>query len=334
MINVAIIGAGGMGNIHAQAYAAIPDVRIIAVADLLREKALKITEKYGAKAYLSLDDLLSHEKPDIVTICTPSDLHAAMTLTCLQHKIHVLCEKPIALDVKQAANAVAAAGQNGVKLMIAQVIRFWPEYMYLRHAVLKQTYGPLRQLWISRLSATPTWSPDNWFLNPARSGLAFYDLHIHDVDYIYHLLGRPQAVSSTCFQSVDHMTSYIKTRYTYPGEVLVEAEGSWYRSCMPFSAGYRAVFDDTVLTYQDKRLMVYPNQARPEELHLDQGQLISDSGINLSNLGPYANEVNYFVNCVRNNRPIEIAPPEESLESLKVLTKELESAHKGHAVHL
>ena len=132
---MAVIGAGGMGNVHGQIFASLPDVRIAAVADIIPEKAQKMALKYGARAYPSMEELLSHEEPDIAMICTPTDLHAGMAVACLGRKINVLCEKPMALQPEHAARMVAAARQNGVKLMIAQVIRFWPEYEYLQACI-------------------------------------------------------------------------------------------------------------------------------------------------------------------------------------------------------
>ena len=79
--------------------------------------------------------------------------------------------------------------------------------------------------------------------------------------------------------------------------------------------------------------MIPPTTRRvAQELHLDQGLTIQDSGINLTGLGPYLNEDVYFVGCVRDNRPVEVAPPEESLGGLRVLTCELQSAREGRTV--
>jgi predicted dehydrogenase len=334
MTRVLIVGAGGMGKMHSGVYASLPGVQVGGVADIRLEQAQALADKMGARAYASLEELLAHETADMADVCTPSHMHARHVKACLKRGLHVLCEKPLALNAVDAARMAGMARRRGLLLMAAQVIRFWPEFVYLRQAVRQNLYGNLRQVLLSRIGGTPRWSWDSWFLDSARSGLAPYDLHIHDLDFIYHLLGKPRAVQSTRVQSEDNLTSYIRTCYDYGAELLVEAESGWYRSCHPFSAGYRAVFDHGVLVYRDQQLMLYPDEGEPRQIKLDSSSLSVDVGINISSAGPYSNEIAYFVECLRSGKPIEIAPPEESVEVLKVLHAELKSAENGRKVNI
>jgi len=75
-----------------------------------------------------------------------------------------LCEKPLALQRKQALGVVTAAQRSGVIFMVAQVIRFWDEYAFLKKCLLEKTYGALKQAWFSRTGSAPMWSWDGWFL--------------------------------------------------------------------------------------------------------------------------------------------------------------------------
>jgi predicted dehydrogenase len=80
--------------------------------------------------------------------------------------------------------------------------------------------------------------------------------------------------------------------------------------------------------------MLYPDEDEPRQIKLDSSSLSVDVGINISSAGPYSNEIAYFVECLRSGKPIEIAPPEESVEVLKVLHAELKSAENGRKVNI
>lgn len=321
-----------MGGVHAAAYAKIPAVEICAVADLRPEKAGELAAKTGGRAYPSLEALLAAEQPDIVDICTPTHLHAEMAVDCLERGLNTLCEKPIARTSEAAQRMVAAARASGAHFMVAQVIRFWKEFAYLKQVVAEGRYGALRQVFLTRIGSTPRWSWENWFLNPQRSGLAPVDLHIHDTDFLVHLLGKPEAVDSRYDETPDYRSSFMRTRYAYGAGLWVEAESGWFNSSLPFEAGYRAVFDDLVLVYQHNVLTAYRAGSPAEPVNLGENMPLADSGINISTAGPYHAEIAYFVDCVASGKPVTIAPPEESLLSLQVVEREIESARLGHSL--
>jgi len=231
VIKVGLIGAGGIGSAHSSAYEQIADAKITAVMDVRGEQAERIAAVHGAKAYTSLDEMLTHETLDMVDICTPSYTHAELSIRCANSGLHVLVEKPIAHTLEEAQAMVAAARQNHVLFMVAQVIRFWPEYAYLKQVCDAGTYGRLVQAWFSRVCGAPSWEWDQWYTDPKRSGLAPFELHVHDLDFIHHLLGKPAAVRSLGITQNDIRASFIKTQYLYdtlPG-AIVEAEGGWWR---------------------------------------------------------------------------------------------------------
>jgi predicted dehydrogenase len=327
-ITVAIIGAGGIGGAHSSAYQALPDARVTAVVDVRPEQAQKIAAIHEAKTYYSIDDFLRHEKTDMADICVPTFLHPEMAILCANHGMHVLCEKPMAPDLEKALAMVEAARRNGVFLMIAQVIRFWSEYAYLKQIYDQGTYGRLIQAWFLRLSGAPIWSWENWYLDPRRSGMAPFELHIHDTDFVHYLLGMPDQVQSVVANAPAQYASYIRTRYLYADrpEMLVESEGGWWQGPVPFEATYRVVFEGAILDYNGETLSIFePGQDQPRIVPMDAGVSLG-SAINLNNLGGIYNEIAYFTGCVRENRAPAVITPEQSLNSLKLLLTELESA--------
>ena len=333
-MKVAIIGCGGIGQVHSAAYLQVPGVQVVAAADIRQEYAQKVAERHSTKAYASLEALLANEKPDAADICVPTYLHKALSIQCMQHGLNVLCEKPMALNLADAQAMADCAAKSGVLLMVAQVIRFWPEYAYLKAIYDHGTYGRLQQATFSRTCGAPAWAWDGWYTDPARSGLAPFDLHVHDVDYIHYLLGRPAKVQSIALDKPRLFISYIRTRYSFDDDALVEAEAGWYPGQVPFAATFRAVFEGAVLDYNSEALTIYEaGKVAPRKVDAA-AAMTMDANINLSNLGPYYNEIAYFIQCLHDRVPPSVVTPQQSVDSINLVTAEIESASTGRAVEL
>ena len=158
-----------------------------------------------------LGELLATRSVDALSITLPTFLHADTTVKALEAGVHVLCEKPMALDVADCDRMAAAARSAGRVLQIGHCIRFWPEYVVTRQLIQGGLYGRPIAASFRRFTAMPAWSPDSWFADEKRSGGQPLDLHIHDTDYIHHVFGLPAAVSSVA----DGPQTYISTQYHY-----------------------------------------------------------------------------------------------------------------------
>jgi predicted dehydrogenase len=316
-INVALIGAGGIGNAHSNAYSRVLGAKITAVVDVRREYAEKLAALHGV---------------NMVDICTPSFTHPAIAIHCAQHGLHVLVEKPIAYTLEAARAMLDATRKNNVLLMVAQVIRFWNEYVYLKHIYETQTFGKLHQVWFSRVCGVPLWAWENWYVDPSRSRFAPFELHIHDVDYLNYLLGKPDQIRSLTVDRPEIYASFIKSQFYYdslPG-VIIEAEAGWWQG--PFAATFRAVFENAVLVYDSEKLVVYQaNRSEPQIVDLSNGVQMSTS-INIKDASGYYNEIAYFVECVITGARPTVITPEQSYSSLNILLKALESAQAGEIV--
>ncbi|MCX7843660.1 MAG: Gfo/Idh/MocA family oxidoreductase [Clostridia bacterium] len=330
MFSSVIIGCGGIATAHSDAYKLMNDVKVSACVDVVREKADKMASEHNCKAYYSVDDMLKHEKPDMVDICVPSYMHKDIAIQCMESGINTLCEKPIANNMEDAEMMVAKAKDTGVHFMIAQIIRFMPEYKYLIQLKNKGTYGKLKNARFYRICQAPIWG-SGWYTSE-KSGKAPFELHIHDTDFINYFMGMPKEVHSIGYEDPENNNSYLSTRYIY-GDVVIEGEGAWYAGPIPFSMRYQAVFDKAVVEFTDNVVTVYPaiGEAFKPELH---GIVDIGSNINLKNAGGIYNEIRYFVECVRTGNPIETITPQESLCSLKILLTEIESARSGKALPL
>ena len=179
MLKVGIVGMGGMGRYHARRYPQIPNARITAIADIVPERldadnVVQINLSAGTGVFDFSDvaryseglDLIKDADVDVVDICLPTYLHAEYSIAAMEAGHHVICEKPMALTAEDAERMAVASERTGRLLMVAQVVRFWPEFEFLREQIEAQTYGALLSLNMRRVGSRPGWSPDNWFLKP------------------------------------------------------------------------------------------------------------------------------------------------------------------------
>lgn len=324
-MKVAMIGAGGIGGVHLGAYKMMPDIEVVAIADVDTAKAAKNAGSEKIRIYGSIDELLDSEKLDMVDICSPTYLHAEHAIKAMEKGIHVLCEKPISLNLKSAQEMVESSVKNNVFFMVAHVIRFWPEYIFLKKTYTEKTYRNLKHAVFTRISPRPSWSCNDWMMDICKSGRAPVDLHIHDTDFILYMLGRTKAVTAHGIEDGINM-SHINTCFEYEG-AYVEAEGAWYNAPIPFEMSFRAYFENTMLEFKDNRLKIYENGKEVEKVDVD-AVLKQATGINIDSVTGYYSEIMYFIQCIRQNNPPVISTPQSSLESLEIVMKEIESARR------
>lgn len=334
-MKVGVIGCGGMGTTHYLSLKALSsqmDLEVTALADC-REEFLDKAAVYfpDARTYAYGMELIEQEDLDVVHICLPSYLHVEHAVAAMEKGMHVFVEKPICLTKEDAEKILEAEKRTGVKAMVGQVVRSFDEYRYLKEAYEKGTYGKLRSIVMQRVSGNVNWGFEDWFHDEKRSGSVVLDLHVHDLDFLRYMLGEPDSfdVRATAFDS--GMINHIITAYEF-GNVFVTAEGVWDISpAMKFAASFRACFDQATVVFnsaQDPSLTIYKADGTVEvpELKPEYNVTSDAAGINISNLGPYYTEIKYFVECVKDGKPIETAPLAEGVKSVELALKEWEAA--------
>lgn len=334
MLKICILGAGFMGNTHGMVYNSLKrrDFKVTAVADLSMKKAEALAEKLGAVAYGSADELLHNERPDIADICLPTFLHREYAIKAIEKGCSVLCEKPLALNMEEADEILYKAERSGGKFMVAHCIRFWPEYMMLKEYFENKSMGNLLSVVFARVGPRrkPGTSWNDWIVNGKLSGSAVWDLHVHDADFIRYLLGEPDEYQAMIYHNHDN-PEHIYVNYRV-GNVAVNAEAGWdYPTAIyPFSMSYRAVFEKGVVTYNsanDKTVRIYLESGEIIEPDLCYPQ-IEPAGKegNVPAVYGYYNELEYFMDCVRNDREIEKCTLRDSYNSLKLVDSVIKNA--------
>jgi predicted dehydrogenase len=182
-------------------YAANPHVDIVAVCDIVEERAIEMAEKYGAKAYTDYEKLLNAHETDVISVCLPNYLHAPVTIGALKAGNHVLCEKPMATSRDEALAMIQAAKESGKKLMIAHNQRFVASHKKAKALLESGELGKVYSFKTTFGHPGPEgWSIDgrnSWFFDKKRAFIgALGDLGVHKADLIRYLLGEVQEVGA------------------------------------------------------------------------------------------------------------------------------------------
>ena len=197
MFHAAIIGCGGIAQVHAAVLTSLPDTEITACADIRPERAKAMAEKTGCRAYSSLGELLEHETPDSVHLCVPHYLHAPMALEAAEKGIAVFSEKPPVISRDQWELLEKAAAK--VPLGICFQNRYNPNVRAAETIIREGTYGKLLGA-----RAFVTWKRESpYYLNSGwrgawetEGGGVLVNQSVHTLDLLVRLLGKPEKVEA------------------------------------------------------------------------------------------------------------------------------------------
>ncbi len=186
-VGVAVVGLGRIGRVHAEIFRTRVDgAELIAVVDVVEHLAREVGEALGVRWYTDCEDVLRDGDVDAVVICTPTYLHAEMISLAAEHGKHVMCEKPMAVRVGEAREALARVERAGVKLQVGYMRRFDRAYRAAKERIEGGEIGrPLTFIATSRDPAPPP----GWVADPRLSGGLFLDLMSHDFDMARWLMG-------------------------------------------------------------------------------------------------------------------------------------------------
>lgn len=182
-VRIAILGAGRIGQVHAEAITATPGAIFAAVFDTMPGAAQTMKDKYGCDIR-SIDEIAGSDDVDAVAICTPTDTHADLIEQFSKAGKAVFCEKPIDLNVKRVQECLSVVDETNGTLMVGFNRRFDPHFKALRAAIDAGRIGDVEMVTIT--SRDPGAPPVSYI---ERSGGIFRDMTIHDFDVARWLLG-------------------------------------------------------------------------------------------------------------------------------------------------
>jgi predicted dehydrogenase len=226
MLKVGIVGSGSMGQVHAAAWAQTP-AKLIGIHSRDAARVQQLTDRYQLAAYDSLDGLLADV--DVIDICTPTHLHYDMVVQAAQAGKQIICEKPLARTYADAQAMVRICQQQGVQLLVAHVVRFFPEYARAKALIDQGVIGDVAVVRLTRAAYQPQVTGDNWFLDAAKSGGMILDLMIHDFDYARWVAGEVRSVYTRSIRGRDPQApeDYAIALLQHTSGAISNIEGGW-----------------------------------------------------------------------------------------------------------
>lgn len=190
-LRMAFTGTGHISQTHAQAARRLPGVELAAVVNHRAGSMADFAARFGIpRRYESLDALLADGGVDALSINTPNTLHAPQAIRALEAGLHVLVEKPMAVNAREAEQMLRASQKSGAKLMVAHCWRFDEEVRWLKEQVEAGRLG--RILRTKGFGVHVNWGPGGWFVQSRLAGGgALADMGIHAIDAARFLLGDP-----------------------------------------------------------------------------------------------------------------------------------------------
>ncbi len=314
MLKVAVVGVGGISGAHISAWETMEDAELVALCDIRPEQMKDHSDK---RCYTNFDEMLEKEELDILDICLPTYLHAEFSIKAMNRGINVLCEKPISLNREDVKSVYDCAKANNVKFMVAQVLRFWPEYEYVKELYDTQKYGKLISGSMYRLGCYPAWSWDGWMMDEKRSGMVPFDLHIHDLDYMVYAFGKPNKTNT--FRARRDNQDFINVVYEFDG-FFINSQASWYACPYPFKSQFLFQFEKAIVAFEGGKLVTHTIEGESIEFASNEG--LETGNDNVPKSDAYANEIRYFADCVLADKAAEKVQPEQ-LETVIDILKSL-----------
>ena len=199
-VRFAIAGCGFIGRLHAGVIDSLDGACVTAALDTSATAAEALARQYGCPWYDNAEEMLKDPNVDAVAICLPSGLHADLTIRAARAGKHVICEKPMDINMERAEEMTAACRENRVKLSVILQHRFDRPVLLLKKAIEQGRMG--RLLWGA--SRTIWYRDDKYYSNPWRGtrefdgGGALMCQSIHYIDLLLHIMGNARSVSGKC----------------------------------------------------------------------------------------------------------------------------------------
>ncbi|MCP1423170.1 UDP-N-acetylglucosamine 3-dehydrogenase [Paenibacillus sp. DS2363] len=336
-IKVAVFGCGAIAERrHIPEYAANENVELVAFADPVVERAEKMAETYGGKAYSSYEELLANETVDAVSVCTPNYLHAPMAIAAANAGKHVLVEKPMAVSTEEGEQMIEAAKKNGVYLMVGHNQRLMPPHVKAKEILDSGKLGKVLNFRTSFGHPGPEgWSVDgaeSWFFRKEEAIMgAMGDLGVHKSDFIRYLLN----------DEVSEVAGFISTLHKEGTKVddnatcLLRMKSGAIGTLVASWTQYRAGDNSTVLWCENGVMKI--GTVEGDEVIVE----LTNGTVETYKVGAMAtNEkqvpsgvIDAFVESIVTQTPPAISG-EEGLRSLQVILAAFESEKTGQIVKL
>jgi UDP-N-acetylglucosamine 3-dehydrogenase len=311
-LGVAVIGTGFWGRNHARVYKELESTNLIAICDVNGERAKAIADQFGVKAYTDSSLMLKNAEIEAVNVCTWSTMLAKEAQKALHAGKHVLVEKPMATNTKQAEKLLETAEENGLQLTVGFLMRFIPGLQHIREAVESKKIGDLVSATAKRVSQWPERIGDVGVVK---------DTAIHDIDIMRYISNQ------------DPISVYAKT-----GNMKHRQFEDYAQIMLTFKNGESAFIESNWLTpYKTRTLTVTGSDAIMRLDYITQELWIENAKETLQPRLPFQEplkaELQHFVECITQKKK-PLVSGLDGLKALQIAMAALQSSAKNTAVKL
>jgi predicted dehydrogenase len=316
---IAIVGFGFMGVVHAKNILASDKFELCGIVDNREgnifagiestgnsgELELPLEQLKKIPVYKTLKECADAQNPDAVSICVPLFLHYELAKESLELELDLLLEKPFCPEVWQCQELIDLAKEKKRVLMVAHCIRFAPEWQFLADCIKDKRYGELKLLTTTRMGGEPTWGVWKNEKIKKTCGGALLDLLIHDIDFANSCLGVPADINVNL-----NCNEYWEIGLKYPDNpAQISIRGGFLYRNTAFASDYAATFENGSIRYSTRLPGI-----------INVGTDTSSENVQVSG-DMYANELNYFANCIIGGKTAQDCLPETSLQTIEVCRK-------------
>jgi len=311
-VGVAVIGTGFWGRNHARVYKELAETELLAVCDINSERAKAVAKQFGVKPYTKTERMLKKEEIEAVSVCTWSTSLAKEAIKAIKAGKHVLIEKPMATNVKQAKKLLEAAEKENLHITVGFLMRFIPGIQHIKMAIENKTLGELVCATAKRVSEWPERIGDVGVVK---------DTAIHDIDVMRYLFGSEPVAVFAKTGSMKHrkFEDYAQIMLTFEGGKSAFIESNWltpYKTRILTVTGSAAImkldYITQELTVESAKETLQPRLAWQEPLKL---------------------ELQHFSRCILGKEKPLITGM-DGLKALEIAEAALKSSAKGKVIKL
>lgn len=313
-IKVAVVGFGFMGQTHTGTLLQLQDTEITGIIDLKspveqlntikgNNDTVVLTPEAAAKLpwFRSWEEFIAKAgAPDAVIVALPTKFHCSAVVKALENGCHVMVEKPFATSVEEAEKMLNSARKNDRLLAVGYVVRCMPEYLHLAETLRTERLGKVHFLEMRRFAGIPGWG--SW-LDPEmvrHSGGTLFDLLSHDLDFVTHTLGEPEAILPRRRGRKEFMGDWLSIDLQYKGFDVVVESAFIPPVSYPFHRSFQAFFENGSL-YSGEWNKVAECSGKEVK------------NIRLPETSPYFTEVANFINSVKQGKLQGICSGDDAL---------------------
>lgn len=323
MKRIGIIGAGLIGTWHAARWKQLP-VELAGFYDVSPEAAAKAVAEFGGRTFEGLGDLLA--AVDVADVCSPTPYHKTPVLAAAAAGKDIICEKPLARHLHEAKEMVAACQAAGVRLFVAQVVRFFRQFAQAKELLEGGALGRPGVIRAVRGGSPPNPNRRGWFTDFEQSGGVIMDVSIHDLDFARWCFGDVERVFArglTFAGTEPHDHALITLRFK--NGAIGHIEGSWAYPPGRFRTRFEIAGDQGLVEFDGQVPMPLTVTLKSDESPQPRSPLAPHDD-------PYFLELEHFLHCLESGDEFLVSP-QDGLEAVRLSLAAIESVRTGRPVY-